>query len=45
MTPADRLPFEPLEAGDVARTVIDALQRPDRAEVAHIVLRPAGQPV
>jgi NADP-dependent 3-hydroxy acid dehydrogenase YdfG len=44
MTPADKLPFDPLEPDDVAPAAMNALEQPALVDVAEVVVRPAGQP-
>jgi NADP-dependent 3-hydroxy acid dehydrogenase YdfG len=38
------LPFEPLEADDVARAIVYALDQPARVDVNEILIRPTAQP-
>ena len=39
-----QLPFRPLDANDVARTVLYALEQPEHVDLAEVVIRPTAQP-
>jgi NADP-dependent 3-hydroxy acid dehydrogenase YdfG len=45
MTSREQIPFEQLDADDVARAVLYALEQPSNVDLAQVAIRPAGQPV